>query len=237
MTILADDVDIVIGVDTHKHTHSAAAVGARTGAVLAELTVDADPVGYRNLLDLTAAHGSRRAWSIEGTGGYGAGLARFLMDAKERVIELDRPQRTPRRGGAKSDPIDAIRAAREALGRTKLAQPKSGGQRAALAALLAARRSAVDSCTDVQRQLHALIVSAPEALRQRFRGASTARIVQRGARLRIDAHWDVEMRPRHRSCAHWRDVRSRWGGKRRSTKWRSAPSFEAGALTSLLSSV
>ncbi|HLI56357.1 MAG TPA: IS110 family transposase [Actinomycetota bacterium] len=194
MTILADDADVVIGVDTHKHTHSAAVVGAQTGAVIAELTVSADPDGYHDLLDLANAHGHRRAWSIEGTGGYGAGLARFLLEAGERVIELDRPHRTPRRGGAKSDPIDAVRAAREALGRTKLAEPKIGGERAALAALLAARRSAVDSCTDVQRQLHALIVPAPEALRQRFRGYSTVRVVQHAARLRIDERWAVEMK-------------------------------------------
>lgn len=194
MTILADQVDVVIGVDTHKHTHSAAVVGARTGAVMAELTVGADPDGYQVLLDVATTHGGRRAWSIEGTGGYGAGLARFLSDANERVIELDRPHRAPRRGGAKSDPIDAVRAAREALGRTKLAAPKIGGERAALAALLAARRSAVDSCTDVRRQLHALIVAAPEELRQRFRGASTAMIVQRATRLRVDERWGVEMK-------------------------------------------
>jgi transposase len=61
MTILADDVDIVIGVDTHKYTHSAAVVGARTGAVLAELTVGADPGGYRDLFNLAVAHRRRRA--------------------------------------------------------------------------------------------------------------------------------------------------------------------------------
>lgn len=194
MTILAEDVDIVVGVDTHKHTHTAAVVVAGTGAVVAELTVDADPGGYQGLLDLAVAHGERRAWSIEGTGGYGAGLARFLLEATERVIEFDRPHRTPRRSGAKSDPIDAVRAAREALGRTKLAEPKTGGERAALGALLAARRSAVDSGTDVQRQLHGLIVSAPEELRQRFRGSSTVRIVQRAARIRIDERWAVETR-------------------------------------------
>ena len=78
------------------------------------------------------------------------------------------------------------------LGRTKLAEPKAGGNRAALAALLVARCSAVDSCANVQRQLHGLIVSAPEELRKRFRGASTARIVQNAARLRIYDRWTVE---------------------------------------------
>jgi transposase len=54
-------------------------------------------------------------WAIEGTGGYGAGLTRFLHAQAEWVVELDRPRRVARRHGAKSDPLDATRAAREAL--------------------------------------------------------------------------------------------------------------------------
>jgi transposase len=147
MSMLADQVDLVIGVDTHKHTHSAAVVVAGTGAVVAEITVAADPDGYLALFDLAEAHGTLRAWSIEGTGGYGAGLTRFLQEAGELVVELDRPKRAHRRGGEKSDPLDAVRAAREALGRDQLAQPRARGERAALSVLLAARRSAVDGST------------------------------------------------------------------------------------------
>lgn len=76
------------------------------------------------------------------------------------VIQLDRPHRTPRRSWAKSDPIDAIRAAREALGRTKLAEPKIGSERAALAARLGARCSAVDSWTDVHATCTPIAASA-----------------------------------------------------------------------------
>ena len=100
-------------------------------------------------------------WAIEGTGGYGAGLARLLATHGEWVVELDRPTRPARRHGAKSDPLDAVRAAREALGRAQLAQPRAGGQRAALGVLLAARRSAVAASTGAQRQLQALVVAAP----------------------------------------------------------------------------
>ena len=82
-------------------------------------------------------------WAIESTGGYGAGLTRFLQAQAEQVVELDRPKRAARRHGAKSDPLDAIRAARETLGRDQLAQPRAAGQRAALSVRLAARRSAV----------------------------------------------------------------------------------------------
>jgi hypothetical protein len=97
--MLAELVDVVIGVDTHKDTHTAAVMMAGTGAVLAETTVTADPDGYAELLELGRAHGVLRGWAIEGSGGYGAGLARHLALAGELVVELDRPARPARRTG------------------------------------------------------------------------------------------------------------------------------------------
>jgi transposase len=132
-------------------------------------------------------------WAIESTGGYGAGLTRFLHAHAEQVVELDRPKRTARRHRAKSDPIDATRAAREALGRDRLAQPRAAGQRAALAVRLAARRSAVQATTDAQRQLHALVVVAPETFRGRLRNLTTVRLVSTCARLRHRSDWDPEI--------------------------------------------
>ena len=67
----------------------------------------------------------RRCWALEGTGCYGAGLASFLADRGEWVTEIDRPKRPRGRNGAKSDPLDAIRAGREALSRDHLASPAS----------------------------------------------------------------------------------------------------------------
>jgi transposase len=163
MHMLADLVELVIGVDTHKHTHTAAVVAATTGAMLQQLTVPATPAGYQQLLELADRHDGRRVWAIESTGGYGAGLTRFLHTHAEQVVELDRPKRTARRHGAKSDSLDATRAAREALSRDQLAQPRAAGHRAALSVRLAARRSAVQASTDAQRQLHALVVAAPDA--------------------------------------------------------------------------
>jgi transposase len=119
-------------------------------------------------------------------------LARFLADRGELVIELDRPNRPGRRNGAKSDRLDAIRAGREALAREHLAQPRAAGQRAALAVLLAARRSAVDASTVAQRQLHALVIAAPEALRDRFRHQSTPVMITTATRLRVHGAWDIE---------------------------------------------
>jgi transposase len=190
--MLADLIELVIGVDTHKDTHTAAVVQAVSGAVLDQVTVPATPAGYRQLLRLADRHHGRRVWAIEGTGGYGAGLTRFLAAHAEQVVELDRPKRAARRHGAKSDPLDATRAARGALGRDRLAQPRAAGHRAALSVRLAARRSAVQATTDAQRQLHALVVAAPDPLRGRLRNLTTPRLVATCGRLRQQAVWDVE---------------------------------------------
>jgi transposase len=192
MAILAELVDLVIGVDTHKDTYTAAVVIAATGAILEQVTVSATPAGYQQLQELAGRHQGQRIWAIEGTGGYGAGLTRFLQAHAEQVVELDRPKRTARRHGAKSDPLDATRAAREALGRDQLAQPRAAGQRAALQARLTTRRSAVQAATDAQRQLHALVVAAPDALRGRLRGLTTPRLVSACGRLRMRADLDAE---------------------------------------------
>ncbi len=192
MTSLSEIVDVVIGVDTHVHTHSAAALDARTGGVLGELTVGATPEGYEQLVTFADEHSALGAWAIEGTGGHGSGLARLLGDRDEVVVELDRPERTKRRNGAKSDPLDAIRAAREALSRAKLGTPRSAGDRQALSVLLAARRSAVESSTDAQRQVFSLVIAAPEVLRARFRGKKIPAMLNVAARLRVSNAWDVE---------------------------------------------
>jgi transposase len=192
MAMLADTVELVIGVDTHKHTHTVAVVVAATGAVVEQVTVPATPAGYRQLLGLADRHDDRRVWAIEGTGGYGAGQTRVQQGQAEQVVEVDRPKRAARRHGAKSDPLDATRAAREALGRDQLAQPRAAGHRAALSVRLAARRSAVQAATDAQRQLHALVVAAPDTLRSRLRDLTTPRLVSTCGRLRLQTPWDTE---------------------------------------------
>jgi len=193
MSMLAELVEVVIGVDTHKDTHTAAVVDVRTGGVLVRATVAADPDGYAELVALAEQHTGLRAWAMEGTGGYGAGLARHLADAGELVVELDRPKRPKRKAAAKSDPIDAERAARDALARGSLAQPKTGPERAALQMRLTARRAAVEAATAAQRQLQALVITAPEAVRARFRGQSTRVMLTTAARLRPATSGDVEV--------------------------------------------
>src|SRR4051795_11099933 len=123
LTDLREVVDVVIGVDTHVHTHSAAVVDTATGGVLDEITVEAIAEGYAELVEFANNQATLRAWAIDGTGGHGAGLSRHLVEISEIVVESDRPKRAARRNGAKSDPLDAIRAAREATARPRLGTP------------------------------------------------------------------------------------------------------------------
>jgi len=127
MAMLAGRIDAVIGVDTHKASHTAAVV-TPTGGATAHLTVPSDAVGAKRVLAFARRHvPARRVWAIEGTGSFGAGLTTYLLGQGEWVVEIDRPRRPARRDGAKRDELDAIRAAREALSREHLAQPRRGG--------------------------------------------------------------------------------------------------------------
>ena len=176
MTVLADEFDVVVGIDPHKHTHTAAFLAAATGKTLATCTVNANPSGFSALVSAADTHAGSRCWVIEGCGSWGRGLATWLMAAGETVWEIDSPRRPSRRMGKKNDEIDAIRAAREALGRDDLAEPRCTGDRDALAALLVARRSAIQMASDTERQLHALASTSPEVLAARLRGLKTHRM-------------------------------------------------------------
>jgi hypothetical protein len=178
MTILADTVDLVIGVDPHTHTHTAALVAADTGNHHASRTTCATPQGFAELLQFAAAHDGSRCWVIEGCGSWGRGLAIWLQANGEDVREIDSPSRPARRMGNKTDDLDALRAAREALSRKDLAAPRNTGDRDALAALLVARRSAVEMTGDTERQLVSLAAPCPEHLAVKLRGKNTAQIVE-----------------------------------------------------------
>jgi hypothetical protein len=185
MGMLADQADHVIGVDTHRDAHSAAAVATGTGVVAALTTVAADAFGYKRLLRFARRHTrGRRVWAIESSGSYGAGLTMFLLAQGEWVVEVDRPKRAARRNGAKSDELDAIRAAREALEREHLAQPRARGEREAVRVLLITRRGAIRARTKAINHLKALVVTAREELRHQLRNTPTDELVYRCARLR-----------------------------------------------------
>jgi transposase len=194
MAMLAESVDGVIGVDTHRDTLTAAAV-TRLGGVLAQTTTSADAAGYRRLLDFACVQvPGRRCWAVEGTGSFGAGLAGFLQQHGEQVVEVGRPKRPASRSGAKSDALDAVRAAREALGQDHLATPRRRREREALRVLLTTRRCATLARVAAIGQLKALIVGAPEELRAELRGRNTASQIQHCANLRARPTRSLEHR-------------------------------------------
>jgi transposase len=194
MGMLEGQVQFVIGVDTHRDTHTAA-VCDPTGAVLTHATVATTTPGHRQLLGWAQRQApGPKVWAVEGTGSFGAGLTSLLVDHGELVVEVDRPKRPARRNGAKSDALDAARAAREVLAREQLAQPRARGDREALRVLLATRRCAVDARTKAINQLKALIVSAPPVLRERLRHCCTAAQVRCCARLRVHDSHSIEHR-------------------------------------------
>jgi transposase len=188
MPMLAEHLDGVIGVDTHRDTHTAAAV-TNLGGALAQTTTSADAIGYVQLLGFAQRHfpaAGRRCWAIEGAGSFGAGLATFLIGRGEQVVEVGRPKRPATRSGAKSDALDAIRAAREALGQDRghVAIPRRRGEREALRALLTTRRGATAARVAAIGQLKALLVGAPEELRAELRGHPTPAQIRTCASLR-----------------------------------------------------
>jgi transposase len=183
MGMLADEVDYVIGVDTHRDQHTLAVVVAPTGAVVAQTVVRASGAGYARALRFASSHAGVRAWAIEGAGHYGAGLARYLADRGETVLEVGRQARVERRLRGKDDPLDAIRAARTGLAAETLTLPRAGQRQEALRVLLLSRRSAVDVRRVALVQLRSVIVTAPEQLREE-QWLPVTKLIQRCSRFR-----------------------------------------------------
>lgn len=172
------------GVDTHKDTHMAVVID-EVGRVLATKEFPANAKGYAALAAWMASYGQLVKVGVEGTGTYGAGLARHLAGRGVAVVEVNRPNRQMRRRRGKSDPTDAEAAARAALSGEAAAAPKSrDGAAEALRALRVARRGAVKARTQAANALRDLIVSAPEALRARLGGLSSDERVALAARFR-----------------------------------------------------
>ncbi len=191
--MLADELDYVIGVDPHRDTHALAVVDVRSGGVVFEATAVADGEGYESVLRLADQHArGRRAFAVEGTGSFGAGLARFLVSHEERVLEVGRLRRERQSG--KNDALDAIRAARSVLGQTRPARPRAGGEREALRALSAAREGAVTARRAGLCQLRGLLVSAPEPLRAELRSLTRTQLLRRLGAVRPEGRQDPELR-------------------------------------------
>jgi len=195
--MLADELDYVVGVDTHRDEHVIAVVTAPAGAVVAGAAAAANGGGYRELLRVATHHApGRRAWAIEGSGSYGAGLARFLADRGETVFEVSRTPRSSQRLRGKDDTLDAVETARAALASGAHARPRIGERREALRLLLVARRSAVDVRRQALVQLRAVIVTAPDQLRRELRRLPTGRLLERCSRFRRSSGADDEVTTR-----------------------------------------
>lgn len=199
-----DQAEYVIGVDTHKDRHAAALVSRSHGVTL-ELEVAATPRGYARLVDAVSNHApARRLWAVEGSGSYGAGLTRYLQGLGEQVVEISRPRRDSP-SHAKNDALDALRAAHAGLRLRRPATPRmQHGQREALRVLLAARRSAITARRIAQQQLRALLITAPDELRQQLAPLKRDRLITRCAALRLPRQAPRELRATIlalRSCA------------------------------------
>jgi transposase len=175
---------VVVGVDTHKDLHVARAKD-ELGRGLGEITIPASAKGYRALLAWSRGLGEVRAFGVEGSGCYGAGLARHLRAHGEVVIEVIRPNRQARRLRGKSDPADAEAAASAVLSGEASGTPKASDAAVEMIrALRVARSTANRARTQAINALHALVVTAPEELRADLRGLPGPRLVRTCARLR-----------------------------------------------------
>jgi transposase len=183
-TVASTEVQITVGVDTHADVHVAAALD-QLGRLLETQSVPTTPTGYGALLVWARSLGELARFGIEGTGSYGAGLARWLHGQGVEVVEVERPERQNRRRRGKSDAIDAEAAARAVQAGTATAQPKAGdGPIEMLRSLQVARRSALKARTQAANQLHALVITAPDSLRTRLRRLSRPRLVATAAAFR-----------------------------------------------------
>jgi transposase len=174
---------VIIGVDTHKDTHMAQAKD-QLGRRLGSLSISADADGYRRLLAWSRGLGQLEAFGIEGTGSYGAGLARHLRDNGETVMEVIRPSRQARRRNGKSDPADADAAASAVLAGDAAGTPKTAdGKVEMIRVLRVARSTAIMARVQAINAIKALIVTAPDELRESLRGLSAIRQVRTCASL------------------------------------------------------
>jgi transposase len=178
------------GVDTHLDVNVAAALDP-LGGLLGVAEFPTTGAGHRQLAGFLGSFGSLTRVGVEGTGSYGAGLARFLRGSGVEVVEVDRPNRQARRRTGKSDPADAIEAARAALsGRAQGAGKTRDGNVEAIRALVVAKRSARSTKIKTLNQIRHLGFTAPDELRARLNGISRQHLAAEVAALRPRAGGD-----------------------------------------------
>lgn len=181
-------VEVIGGVDTHADTHTVVALD-QIGGLLGTATFPTTTAGYRTLLTWLQGFGPLGRVGVEGTGSYGVGLTRFLLDHDVTVLEVNRSNRQVRRVKGKSDPIDAENAARAVLAGTATTLPKTrDGMVEAIRVLFNTRSSAVTARTAAINQLKSTLVTGPDTLRVQLDGLTTPKLVRAAAALRPRPH-------------------------------------------------
>ncbi len=176
--------NVVGGVDTHADAHVAAALDSN-GGVLGVESFPADEAGFGDLLGWLVGFGPVSLVGVEGTGSWGVGLARFLTAADVAVVEVDRPNRQTRRKVGKSDPTDAVAAARAALSGAAAGIPKTrNGPVEQMRVLLVAKRSARAQRIQTLNQLRHLVFTGPEPIRSRFKDRYKTGLITEAAAMR-----------------------------------------------------
>ena len=200
MPIVAQDVDAVLGIDTHRDTHQVE-LTSPLGVKLAQIEVPNSSTGFTQLGEFIARHspGPRLIAGVEGTRSYGIGISRFLTRTGIVVVEVDRPERKSRRGKGKSDDIDAHLAAVSVLGMTtdRLPQPRADGDREALRILLVARQEMTTTNTGQTNRLRALLLAGGDTDRDLARGRLTTARLLTLARRRQPLNATREQAVRH----------------------------------------
>ena len=181
--MLATMVEHVIGIDPDRDRVTASVVDTATTGEQASAVFATTRRGYDQLLVWANQHTpARRAWAVEGAGSYGAGVASYLTSQDERVVEFNNPH--PTRDGAKTDALDARRAARQVLGRSWPAVPRTRGQREALRVLETTRQGAQNARVTAINALKALVITAPIDLRDQLRDLNTTALVTKTSKFR-----------------------------------------------------
>lgn len=182
---------IVVGVDTHKHTHVAVALD-QLGAVLGSTTISVNRAGYGQLSDWATGLAAENdcmsvLFGIEGTGSYGAGLASFLRRAGDQVIEVNRGDRTVRHLRGKDDTIDAETAARSVLSGSATAVPKTGdGTVEMIRQIKIAKDTATKARTQAIVTLKTILVNAPAELREALESLNDRELLEACRALRYE---------------------------------------------------
>lgn len=178
------DPELYAGIDTHKDTHHVAVIDT-LGRAVADRQFPATSAGYRQIVAFLHAHGPVHAVGVEGTGSYGAELARVLAAAEMTVIEVMRTNRQHRRLKGKSDPLDAEQAALAvAAGRATVVPKQRDGRVESLRILLDERASAIKARAAALNQIHALLITAEGDVRTDYRRYTGAKLVAVLARTR-----------------------------------------------------